>query len=525
MEIKVIFKPTGREVHVLPGTHVMEAAGLAGVALQSPCGGKGKCRKCMVKVDGEEKLACRTILMSDSIVEVPEEALFGSSHVILTADSGDVPLAHKPRVAKEGALGAAFDIGTTTVVGTLFDLESGRELGVGSMINGQVRFGDDVISRIQKICEEPAAIFDLRAAIVQTLDAIISKLCMDAGVKPESIRDITVAGNAAMQQIFCGHEVAGLSSVPFEQSFHEAQYVNALEAGITSSQDCEVYVFPQLDGFVGGDTVAGILAARMDARDGNVLFVDIGTNGEIVLKAGDKLFAASTAAGPAFEGARIKQGMRAVDGAIEKVVFADDVQCNVIGDTKPLGLCGTALIDAISGLLDVGIVDATGRLLWDEELPDDLPTGLKDRVVKLKGELAFVLADGTETSTGRPVCIWQKDVRELQLAAGAIRAGVNILLNEAGLGVDDLDEILLAGAFGNFIRRNHACRIGLLPDVERERIKFVGNAASLGAKLALLSVDERDYAARLNGGMAHVDLSKNPGFQDEFAMAMMFPNS
>lgn len=525
MEIKVTFQPSGRSVHVLPGTLLLEAAGLAGIILQTPCGGQGTCGKCRVVMSGEDALACQVEVTKDIVVEIPEGSMFESRQRILVEHTAGAMRSHKPRVSSKGALGIAFDIGTTTVAGTLFDLHEGRELGVACELNGQIVFGDDVVSRIQKVCEEPAAILSLRGSIVETVNRIIKTLCSDAGVEVSCVEDIVIAGNSTMQQIFCGMDISGLGMLPFKQAFKEAQMLTAREAGVTAADDAQVYVFPQIDGFVGGDTVAGMVASRLDEREGAILFIDIGTNGEIVLSAGGRILTASTAAGPAFEGARIKQGMRAVPGAIEKVIIGDSVECNVIGSMRPVGICGTALIDAVAGLLDVGVVDETGRILSGDELPSDLSDNICKRVIMKNGMMAFTLVEGVDTASGKRICIWQKDIRELQLAAGAIRAGINILMRIAGIAAADLSEILLAGGFGNFIRRNNALRIGLLPSVLHERIKFVGNSALLGSKLALLSIDERDYAEQLRKRAEHVDLSMDIEFQNEFAMAMMFPDS
>jgi uncharacterized 2Fe-2S/4Fe-4S cluster protein (DUF4445 family) len=284
-------------------------------------------------------------------------------------------------------------------------------------------------------------------------------------------------------------------------------------------------VFPNIGGIVGGDTVAGIVATRLDRAVRPSLLVDVGTNGEIVLACRGRLTATSVAAGPAFEGARIVNGMRAAAGAIEKVVVDGDVRVNVIGNVKPAGLCGTGLIDAMAALLRLGVVDETGRILGPDELPAALPPAVRRRVVPSDGQFDFVLVDAAETAAGRPLCLTQRDVRELQLANGAIRAGIAILLKRAGLAPGDLDAILLAGAFGNFIRRNNAKRIGMLPAIPSDRIRFVGNTASLGAKWLLLSASEKDYAVRVARETQHVDLSQDPEFQAEFSAAMLFPGA
>jgi uncharacterized 2Fe-2S/4Fe-4S cluster protein (DUF4445 family) len=243
----------------------------------------------------------------------------------------------------------------------------------------------------------------------------------------------------------------------------------------------------------------------------------------MVLACNGRLLATSVAAGPAFEGARIVNGMRAAPGAIEKVILDGDVRLNIIGNVKPAGICGTGLIDAAAELLRVGILDTTGRLLAPGETPPGLPDALRERLEEHNGEINFLLVPASQSATREPLFIYQRDIRELQLANAAIRAGINILLQTAGLNADDLDSILLAGAFGNFIRRNHARRIGMLPPIPCQRIRFVGNTASFGAKRALLSVEEKDYANRIARITEHVDLSLNPEFQMEFSTAMILP--
>lgn len=421
------------------------------------------------------------------------------------------------------ALGVAFDVGTTTVVGTLFDLTTGRELGVASAMNSQIAYGDDVVSRIRKVREEPGALAALQESIVADLNRQIGELAQGADVASEGIYDVVIAGNATMQQILCGYDPSALGELPFVQVFEEARVLGAAGLGLNVHPRADVFVFPQVGGFVGGDTVAGMVAARLDQWEKPALMVDIGTNGEIVLWSDGKLETASTAAGPAFEGARIRQGMRAAAGAIEKVIIDDDVSWNVIGNARPAGLCGTALIDAVAGLLRIGLLDETGRMLDGAEAAGQLPDAILDRLTADDGDTRFMLASAGESETGEAIYLWQRDVREVQLATGAIRAGIRILLRRAGLTPQDLGGVLLAGAFGNFIRRSNAVRIGLLPGIPCERIRCVGNAASLGAKLALLSGDEREYAEELRRKTRHVDLSMDPAFQEEFGAAMLFP--
>jgi len=609
-EIKVTFQPTGRSVFVLPGTLLLEAAGRAGIVLQTPCGGRGTCGKCRIRIrDGQcppsdagsrilsaeqvqhgERLACQTYVESPLVVEIPPESRFDAGTQILTAHA-DQTTVLKPVISKRpfrleapgsgdavsdvarlknaigkvvipfhllrnlagflrahdwqgtavvadtrllglevgdtsrDAYGVAIDLGTTTVVGTLFDLVAGSEKAVSSTMNPQVGFGDDVISRISQVRENHGALGEMQQAGVKAINAMLHELSERTGIHPRHIYEVVIAGNSSMQQLLCGLDPSALGEVPFVQTFDGALTLPAQVLGLAVNPGGEVFVFPQIGGFVGGDTVAGMLAAGLDKAEKPTLLVDIGTNGEIVLAYGGTFQATSTAAGPAFEGARIVQGMRATTGAIEKVVLRDDALLNVIGNTRPVGLCGTALIDAVAELLRKGIIDETGRILPADEAPHGLPGALRARLVSTDGQTSFLLVPAEETASGEAIYLWQKDVRELQLATGAIRAGINILLRRAGLEPDDLGSVLLAGAFGNFIRRSNARRIGLLPQIPCGRIHFIGNAASLGARLALLSTDERGRAERLRNATEHVDLSLDPEFQMEFGMAMLFPDA
>jgi uncharacterized 2Fe-2S/4Fe-4S cluster protein (DUF4445 family) len=420
--------------------------------------------------------------------------------------------------------GMAIDLGTTTIVATLFDLTTGSERAVATSLNPQVEFGDDVVSRISRIRDDHTALGQLQRTVVKALNTLIRASAQKARITVQRIYEIVICGNSTMQQILCGLDPSGLGVLPFVQVSDDALSIPAPRLSIAASTHAEVFVFPQIGGFIGGDTVAGMLAAHLDRAERPTLFVDIGTNGEIVLAHQGRLIATSTAAGPAFEGARITQGMRATTGAIEKVVLRDDVYFNVIGNSRPMGLCGTALIDVAAELLRHGMMDQTGRILSREELPSHVPESLRVRLVSMNGTTGFMLVAANRAASNAPICLWQKDIRELQLAMGAIRAGINLLLRRAALIPHDLGEVLLAGALGNFIRRSNACRIGLLPQIPLEHITFIGNAASMGAKLALLSVEERAYGMALSDKTEHIDLSLDPEFQTEFALAMMFPD-
>ena len=420
--------------------------------------------------------------------------------------------------------GMAFDIGTTTIVGSLLDMKTGHEVGLAADINPQVSFGDDVISRIEYSSKCDRHLHELQKTIMDAVSKLIKRACKEAAVSTEEIYEVTFAGNTTMEHLLCGIETAQLGQVPFVPAHAKGLLLPAAEFGLPIHPRGTAYVFPVIGGFVGGDTVAGMLVTRIDQLDGPVLMVDIGTNSEIVLAHQGKLWAASTSAGPAFEGAKISCGMRATRGAIEKVVFDGDVRLGTIGNAQPVGLCGSGLIDAAAELLRHGIVSPEGRMLSADELPASLVEPLRKRVFCDGEHIEFRLHEDAKSEGRRPLALTQRDLRELQLANGAIRAGIRIVCKQAGIRTSDLGRVLIAGGFGSFIRRSNALRIGLLPtDVPHERIAYVGNASLDGAKWALLSTNARKRAEELAHAALHVELSQDSDFQTQFTEAMIFP--
>ncbi len=527
---------------VLPGTSLLEAAARAGFIIDTPCGGSGKCGKCIVRVaDGdcpatsEEssllsadqladglRLACSARVHCALTVEIPSSSLLETQQKILEQGAGGSAGIQLDTTATDRR-GIAFDIGTTTIVGTLVDLATGEDMAVASEVNPQVSAGDDVIARIKRCRDGHDGLLELHASVISAVNAIIDELLSSADIESNTIDTIVFAGNTTMQHILCGDDPSPLGEMPFEPASCAAKHLQAKDLTLDLEPETDVYVYPMIGGFIGGDIVAGVAASRLAHIPGPVLFVDIGTNGELVLAHEDRMMAVSVAAGPAFEGARIVSGMRAASGAIEKVVCEDDVQINVIGNTKPAGLCGTGLVDAVAEMLRIGVLDYTGSILGPADAPADLSPALAARLVETDGHFDFVLVTAEESATGEPVCICQKDIRELQLANAAIRAGILILLKMNGLEPKDLEAVLMAGAFGNFIRRKNAVRIGMLPAIESSRIRYVGNTASSGAKRTVLSVAERDNVEQLANDIEHVDLSLDPDFQMLFGEAMLFP--
>jgi uncharacterized 2Fe-2S/4Fe-4S cluster protein (DUF4445 family) len=440
--------------------------------------------------------------------------------------AGERLLDFEPGDSQSQSFAVATDVGTTTLVSLLLDLNTGRELAVASRLNPQTRFGDDVLSRIVYAGQRPGGLQELQETVVQAIDEMIGELCAEAGVCRERIYELTFSGNTTMQQVLCGVDPRPLAMVPFVPTAGRGLLLSAAELGFHIHVRGRAYVLPVIGGFVGGDTVAGILATSLAEVRGPTLFVDIGTNGEIVLCAGGKLSAASTAAGPAFEGARISQGMRGSTGAIEKVVVVDRLRANVIGNVPPIGLCGSGLIDAAAELLRHGLLTPRGRLQTPDQLPDALLPDLLQRVIRHEDQVGFLLASAAETGNGRPIVLTQRDIRELQLATGAIRAGIAILLRRAGLEPGDLKAVLIGGGFGNFIRRSNAQRIGLLPwGIARHSISYQGNTSLAGARLTALSRQARGIAEDLARRTEHVDLSTDRDFHATFAESMVFPDA
>ncbi|HUT59236.1 MAG TPA: ASKHA domain-containing protein [Phycisphaerae bacterium] len=432
----------------------------------------------------------------------------------------------EPGDTRSQCLGVAVDLGTTTLVGSLLDLCTGEERGIASAMNPQVRYGDDVLSRIEYCTSQPNGADDLRRAVVGAINELITELCRQAQIDSGHIYEVAVAGNTTMEHLLCGIDVAQLGQVPFAPAYARGLMLPAAELEIGIAPHGAAYVFPVIGGFVGGDTSAGILATRLDELDSPSLMVDIGTNGEIVLCHAGRLWAASTAAGPAFEGARISCGMRAASGAVEKVVFDGELHCSVIADAAPAGICGSGLIDLAAELLRHGVISPEGRLRPPDELPKAVPDALRRRCrTGAGGQAELLLTDPQDARPVSPVTLTYRDVRELQLATAAIRAGVTILLQRAGVRTSDLKLVLIAGGFGSFIRRSNAQRIGLLPaELDHQRIHYVGNASLNGARCALVSTSARKRAEQLAQQIEHVELSQAADFQTIFADSMIFPN-
>ena len=462
------------------GKNLLSCLRRGGVFPDAPCGGQGTCGKCRVIVDGQSVLACQTTVERAMTVCIPSP----TSPQILTAGIH--------AVADSAKLGwaLAFDIGTTTVVGFL--LCHGAEVACQSRSNPQTAFGADVISRIGLAFGGHTA--SLTKCIRQCLEEIALSLCWQAGISPDAIDSVCFVGNPAMQQLFLGLSVENLAKLPFAPVLTEAMYLPA-QPHLPCCKNARLLIVPDVSGFVGADTLACVLACGMAESSDMTLLVDIGTNGEMVLGNRHRLLACSTAAGPALEGANIQHGMRGQKGAIDHVHLENgEFSCSVIGEEKAIGICGSGLIDAAAAALDAGLLNRRGRIQNDAR--------------------SIQLTDG--------ISLLQEDIRQLQLAKGAIRAGIELLAQQMGITVDDIHHVYLAGAFGSFMDAASACRIGLLPPSLAGRITPIGNAAGSGAKMLAARENAPELAQKLLDKLEFLELATLPEFPRMFAKQMGF---
>ena len=500
--VLINLEPLGEAIEARPGTSLRDILYAYGV--EFPCGGRGHCRSCRVKV-AKGSLA---ITPEQERMLTPDEVAAGWRLACRCAIEGEVTLQvsqwETAILADNSAFeftpaegfGVAVDLGTTTLVAQLVDLKSGQVLGVQTALNPQVGYGSDVMTRVEVALTESGA-GKLREMIRREIGDMIARLVASTRVGRVSVGSVLIVGNTVMHHLFCGIGVEPLSHVPFEPLTLDLQTFRPGELGWSLEGDPAVRFLPCLGGFVGSDVLAGVYATRIHESDALIGLIDLGTNGEIVLGNRERMLCASTAAGPAFEGGRISNGMRATTGAIYATSIEEGrLMCQVLGDGAARGVCGSGLVDAVATCLDLGRIESSGR-------PTD-------------GRRAFPLAPG--------VTLTLRDVRELQLAKAAISAGIRILLAEWGAQASDVERLYLAGAFGNYVRRSSARRIGMIdfPDAKTEPI---GNTALLGAKLALFATDQGAVIERIRARTKHISLASNPRFQEIFVDEMAFPEA
>ena len=526
----------GSRTEYLPGETVGEVLIRSGIYIDQPCGGTGLCGKCRVILSGtlteptakEKKIFSQAELASGHRLACQAKASEGMKVTIPYQDSQNIKVLDAFRNGTHTAApcpgdngsGIAVDIGTTTIVVYLVDLGTGMTLAATSAINPQTSFGADVISRISCIGDDPEKLSELQKTVTRQINSLISSLYLKTGRSPSAKDSIAVAGNTTMEHIFAGISPESIGRSPFKPRFYDSLEFEAEELGVVAGKGVKVKLLPNIHGFVGGDIVSGIIYTEMYKSEELSLLVDIGTNNEMVLGNGDFMLCCSAAAGPALEGARIKMGMRAAPGAIESVrKNGSGITITTIDDMPPVGICGSGLVDAVSELLKAGIIKKSGRFADKEDIEEHLSKSFKGEKGK---DLSFTLAEEGQYGDNPEVGITQKDIREIQLAKGAIAAGARILLDAAGKKPDDIKNVYLAGAFGNYIDIENAVRISILPDVPRERIKPIGNSAGAGACLMLKDPSLWDAAALIIKRAEHIELACHKDFQEIFVGSLTF---
>ncbi len=538
----VSFTHAGERATVAAGLTIKEAAALAGIAVDTPCGGFGTCGRCAVIVRGpleppttdermllgEERLAegirlaCRASIAGDVVVQplgsVDAAGKDGGRNTGLRiVEGGEQQVVHiEPPQARgiEGdapLLGAVVDIGTTTVVASIVDLETAQRLGSGSALNPQHPFGHDVMSRITHVAAHGPD--SLREPIVATIQELIGSVLGDLGQTPAQLREMAIAGNTTMVHLLLGIDPAPLGVAPYEPAFIAPVERPAAELGLTALPAATAYVLPGISAFVGADITAGLLATAIAEHQSSVLLIDLGTNGEMVLRTPSGLVGASTAAGPALEGASISYGMRAENGAIERVSAGADgeLEIEVIGGGEARGLCGSGLLDLVAVLIEAGVLDRTGRMRADVAHP------LASRVSEREGTRAFEITPG--------VYLTQRDVRQVQLASAAISSGIEMLLEAEQVAIADVAELVIAGGFGYHVRAEALVAMGMIPAAWHDRVSFAGNTSMTGALMALVDSSARRRAEAIARHVRAIDLAGHPDFQSKFIGAMRFPTT
>lgn len=493
----ITFMPDNRSVQVGAGTTLLEAQRQAGYSPEAPCGGKGKCGKCTVEIlEGDTyktQKACSVHVENDMTIRLSSPAV---KEQILEKGIGrkvdiDPWLPDDLKDPAQKPCLVAVDLGTTTIAAYLLDARDGRTMAVNSCLNPQSPYGADVINR----CEYALAGGEdtLSNCVRQAIDRLVQEMAQEAAVSPEQIAGLCIVGNSCMQHLFLHWPVNSLVAAPYLPHSKEPLIGLASDLGIHIHPQGRLWALPVIESFVGADTLACILATDLEKQDKLTLMIDIGTNGELVLSKNGRLLTCSTAAGPALEGAKISCGMRGGTGAIDHVTLDGDkrLSYSVIGDCDPSGICGSGLLDLTACLLDLGIIDETGYMEEDFQITDK-------------------------------VSLTKQDVRELQLAKAAIAAGIRIMCQLWGLTLNDIDEVLIAGAFGNYMNPESACAIGLLPMELSGKVTPIGNAAGEGAKIAVLNEKEFHRACGLASQVGFLELANRPEFQDTFVDELGF---
>ena len=422
----------------------------------------------------------------------------------------------------EQGYGIVFDLGTSTLVGKLIDLTDGSEVAVASCRNSQSWYGADVISRLNYVKQHPGGLEILYNQLLRDLNNIIRHLLKTGDLEQDEIYIIVVAGNTTMQHFLLNLPPTGIAEAPFSPVVTDGMVVSAADIGLEVNPAAFLYTLPMKSGYIGGDLISFVLdSGVMKQKNQIILGLDLGTNGEIFLGNSKRLLTCSAAAGPALEGARISSGMIAEAGAIEGVRLEESgLQYSIIGNIKPKGICGSGLVDLVAVLLHCGVIDYEGLIGFPHAKEY---RNMKSDVIPQEDGCNFLIANKSKSFSGRSIFLTQKDVRELQLAKAAIAAGIKMLMDELGITTEDISKVYLAGALGNYVHPVSVLRIGMLPNVKVERIKSLGNAASMGASMVLLSRKHWQMAKEVTNFMEHIELSHIRSFNDYFVEQMDFP--
>ncbi len=520
---RIIVKPEGKIYEYIVGGTLLEILLAQKIFVDNPCNGKGVCGKCRVKVlkgdvPAGVHLSCLVKPVGDLEIELLQKE---RKHEVLT--SGYVPefefdLDIEEGDARDVLYGVAVDIGTTTVVCTLVDMLAGKELAHASMINAQKHFGLDVLTRITYELEHPEdGVEKLQKAIVDSMNDMIADVCEQAGICSDNICEIAVAANCTMMHMLLGVDATPIGRAPYAPVFVQAKEVQASEIGLKAAEGARLYCLPSVSAYIGADIVAGAYVCELDKEPGNVLFIDIGTNGEIVLSNKGKLLCCSCAAGPALEGMNISSGMRAAEGAIEDVkITEEDVRLKVIGNEEPIGVCGSGILAAVKELLRVGLVRKDGAFIKRKDLEE---SDYRYKMLQMNGvKREFILTEEPEK-----LLITQGDVRQVQLAKGAILSGIIALLNKAGIKMEELDKVMIAGQFGAHLPAESLVGTGILPEEVKDKLVYVGNSSKTGAYMALMSKKAKCEMEDLANRMDYMELAATEGYERLFVDCLIFP--
>jgi uncharacterized 2Fe-2S/4Fe-4S cluster protein (DUF4445 family) len=541
--VRVVLHGFRSEIEVQRGGNLLSAVRAAGLGIDSECGGRGTCGACRVRflegapppapedhllleaaaVEAGWRLACQASVDCDCRIVIPALAPAAALRILTEAV---VPESAKERRGGRRlatGYGAAIDIGTTTVVCYLVDLARARQIGVIAFANPQQAFGADVVSRIVYAHQARERLAEVQSCLVRAIEEHLVELCSRHSVSLDMVSKLTVVGNLTMMHLFRGVDPWPLGVAPYRPVFTETPPVAAGALGFQRLGHARVSLLPGVGGQVGSDVVAGLLALGSAGWRKPNLFIDLGTNGEIVLLSRLMALACSCAAGPAFEGVHISSGMVAVAGAVERVEEENgQLLLDTIDGAPPLGLCGSGLADGVTVLLRCGLLLPSGRLLAPGQVAADVPSDLRARLREEGGRRRFVLH---QDALGKPILLTQADIRQVQLAKAAIRTGVDSLLEAAGLEPESIDRVFVGGAFGSSMRAESLLALGMIPQALRGRIHPVGNAAGMGAKLALMFPDRLREAERLARRIRHLPLAETANFSSRFAAYLRFPEA